>query len=138
MTHKLVHFRSDAREKILRGATAIADAIEAEMKSRKEAFDDAISSAKAAVAEGIVPGRGNYGFDAARGKYVDLTEAGIIDPTKVVRIAFENAVLVASVLLLTEATLTEVPAPKTEHASMGSGRDGSRLLAGSVSLALRI
>ena len=38
-----------------------------------------------------------------------LAEAGIIDPTKVVRIALENAVSVASVLLLTEATLTEVP-----------------------------
>jgi chaperonin GroEL len=54
-------------------------------------------------------GAGNYGFDAARGEYVDLMEAGIIDPTKVVRIALENAVSVASVLLLTEATLTEIP-----------------------------
>ena len=51
---------------------------------------------------------GNFGFDAARGQYVDLVEAGIIDPTKVVRIAIENAVSVAGVLLLTEATLTEV------------------------------
>lgn len=141
---------------------------ESEMKSRKEAFDDAISATKAAVAEGIVPGgglallrtmdalekeiantegdertgllllkraleaparqiaensafdggvvvnemrkgTGNYGFDAARGEYVDLMEVGIIDPTKVVRSALENAVSVASVLLLTEATLTELP-----------------------------
>jgi hypothetical protein len=50
--------------------------------------------------------------DAATGRYVDLGEAGIIDPTKVVRIALENAVSVASVLLLTEATLTEFPEPK--------------------------
>ena len=42
-------------------------------------------------------------------RYVDLFEAGIVDPTKVVRIALENAVSVASVLLLTEATMTEVP-----------------------------
>ena len=120
---------------------------EAEMKSKKEALDDAISATKAAVAEGIVPGgglallraidggraarrstsegdertglqilrraleaptrqlaensatdggvvvnemrrgSGNYGFDAARKTYVDLVEAGIIDPTKVVRVA---------------------------------------------------
>ena len=46
------------------------------------------------------------------GKYVDLVEAGIIDPTKVVRMALENAVSVASVLLLTEATMTEVPEEK--------------------------
>ena len=43
-------------------------------------------------------GQGNYGFDAASGRYVDLAEAGIIDPTKVVRVAPENAVSVASVL----------------------------------------
>jgi chaperonin GroEL len=52
---------------------------------------------------------GAEGFDAARGEYVDLFEAGIVDPTKVVRVALENAVSVASVLLLTEATMTEVP-----------------------------
>jgi chaperonin GroEL len=147
---------------------------EAEMKSKKEALDDAISATKAAVAEGIVPGgglallrcvgavtqeeakcdgdertglqilkraleaptrqiaensavdggvvlarmvegKGNYGFDAGRKEYVDLKEAGIIDPTKVVRIALENAVSVASVLLLTEATMTEIPEDKKER-----------------------
>jgi chaperonin GroEL len=140
---------------------------EAEMKSRKEAFEDAIAATRAAIAEGIVPGgglallraipavdkeaeaasgdertgvlvlrraleaptrqiadnsavdggvvekmrtgSGAFGFDAAKGEYVDLVEAGIIDPTKVLRLALENAVSVASVLLLTEATLTEVP-----------------------------
>jgi chaperonin GroEL len=146
---------------------------EAEMKSRKEALEDAVSSTKAAIAEGIVPGGGltllraiaavereeakcdgdertglrilkraletptrqiaensaldggvvvsrmragggNDGLDAARCEYVDLVEAGIIDPTKVVRLALENAVSVASVLLLTEATLTEIPEPKPE------------------------
>jgi chaperonin GroEL len=148
---------------------------EAEMKSKKEALDDAISATKAAVAEGIVPGgglallrcteavqaeeakcdgdertgiqilkraleiptrqiaensavdggvvvarmlagQGNYGFDAGRKEYVDLVEAGIIDPTKVLRVALENAVSVASVLLLTEATMTEIPETKKEPA----------------------
>jgi len=141
---------------------------EAEMKSKKEALDDAINATKAAVGEGIVPGGGlallrcvaavaaeeskaegdektglqilrralsvptrqiaenssvdggvvvarmlegdgNMGFDAGRNEYVDLVEEGIVDPTKVVRIALENAVSVASVLLLTEATMTEIP-----------------------------
>lgn len=148
---------------------------EAEMKSKKEALDDAISATKAAVAEGIVPGgglallrcieavqgeeakcdgdertgaqilkraleiptrqiaensavdggvvvarmlggQGNYGFDAGRKEYVDLVEAGIIDPTKVLRVALENAVSVAGVLLLTEATMTEIPEIKKEAA----------------------
>ncbi|MEX1060050.1 MAG: TCP-1/cpn60 chaperonin family protein, partial [Methyloceanibacter sp.] len=144
---------------------------EAEMKSKKEALDDAINATKAAVAEGIVPGgglallrcveavdeeemkaegdertgvkilkraleaptrqiaensavdggvvvarmlqgKGNEGFDAGRNEYVDLIAAGIVDPTKVVRIALENAVSVASTLLLTEATMTEIPEPE--------------------------
>ena len=61
-------------------------------------------------------GTGNFGFDAAKGEYVDLVTAGIIDPTKVVRTALENAVSVAGVLLLTEATLTEIPEPEKERA----------------------
>jgi chaperonin GroEL len=140
---------------------------EPEMKSRKEAFEDAISATKAAVAEGIVPGAGlallraidavaaeearaegdektgvrilmraleaparqiaansgidggvavermrggtgGLGLDASTGRYVDLLAAGIVDATKVVRVGLENAVSVASVLLLTEATITEI------------------------------
>ncbi|MGG5890080.1 chaperonin GroEL [Falsiroseomonas sp. HC035] len=59
----------------------------------------------------MLEGTGNRGFDAARKEYVDLVEVGIIDPTKVVRVALENAVSVASVLLLTEATMTELADP---------------------------
>jgi chaperonin GroEL len=153
---------------------------ESEMKSKKDALDDAISATKAAVAEGIVPGgglalircidavgrlesecdgdertgvqclkrvleaparqiaensavdggvvvarmlagTGAAGFDAARKEYVDLFDAGIVDPTKVVRVALENAVSVASVLLLTEATMTEVP--EKEQAPLPEGVD---------------
>jgi chaperonin GroEL len=140
---------------------------EAEMKNRKDAFEDAIAATRAAVAEGIVPGggvallrcapaleselekldgdertglrilrdalevpirqialnsgvdpgvvadrvrsgKGSFGFDAKRLQYVDLNEAGIIDPTQVVRTALENAASVAGTLLLAEATLTDV------------------------------
>jgi len=59
--------------------------------------------------------KGNSGLDASTGKYVDLIEAGIIDATKVVRVALENAVSVASTLLLTEATLTEEREKKAER-----------------------
>jgi chaperonin GroEL len=60
-------------------------------------------------------GTGSLGYDAARGVYCDLFEAGIVDPTKVVRIALENAVSVAGTLLLMEATLTEVKDEKAER-----------------------
>lgn len=59
-------------------------------------------------------GSGAYGLDAARKVYVDLVEAGIIDPTKVVRVALENAVSAASVLLMTEATMTDLPPEPNE------------------------
>jgi chaperonin GroEL len=170
--------REKLRERVAKLAGGVAvirvgAPTESEMKSKKEALDDAISATKAAVSEGIVPGgglallrcadaiskleattegdertgvqilkrallvparqiaensdmdggvvvarmldgKGNFGFDAAHKEYVDLVAAGIIDPTKVVRIALENAVSVASVLLLTEATMTEVPDAKKE------------------------
>ncbi len=153
---------------------------ETEMKNRKEAFEDAISAAKAAAEEGIVPGggvallsaiaaveleekecdgdertgirilkraleiptrqiaensgvdggvvvdkirsaNGAVGFDAALNRYTDLVAAGIIDPTKVVRVALENAVSVASTLLLTEATMTDVPEKHTSPAERSAG-----------------
>ncbi|SCW87579.1 chaperonin GroEL [Rhizobium mongolense subsp. loessense] len=146
----------------------VGAATEAEMKTKKEALDDAIDATKAAVAEGILPGggigllrcsdaltqeearcegdertgvqilkralevpirqiadnssidggvvvakvlegSGSLGYDAERKIYTDMFVAGIVDPTKVVRVGLENAVSVASVLLLTEATMTEIP-----------------------------
>ena len=71
------------------------------------------------VVDKMRSGTDSLGFDAAAGKYVNLIDAGIIDPTKVVRLALENAASVAGVLLLTEATLTEVPEPKPETPSPG-------------------
>jgi chaperonin GroEL len=67
------------------------------------------------VVDRMRSGKGSYGFDASACQYVDLVQAGIIDPTKVVRIGLENAVSVASVLLLAEATLTEEPEEKRKH-----------------------
>ena len=60
----------------------------------------------------------NVGFDAASGNYVDMFEAGIVDPTKVERVAMQNAVSVASLLLTTEATVSDVPADAVTPAPM--------------------
>lgn len=54
----------------------------------------------------------NYGYNALTDEYVDMVEAGIIDPTKVTRTALESAASVASMLLTTEATITEIPDDK--------------------------
>lgn len=85
-----------------------------EVPTRQIAENSAIDGG--VVVARMLEGKGNYGFDAGRKEYVDLIEAGIIDPTKVVRIALENAVSVASVLLLTEATMTEIPETPKERA----------------------
>jgi chaperonin GroEL len=60
-------------------------------------------------------GDNSYGLDASTGNYVDLFDAGTVDAAKVVRIALENAVSVASTLLLTEATLTQERERRTER-----------------------
>jgi chaperonin GroEL len=60
----------------------------------------------------------NIGFDAATGTYVDMFEAGIVDPTKVERVAMQNAVSVASLLLTTEATVSDIPTDKVSAAPM--------------------
>jgi chaperonin GroEL len=68
----------------------------------------------------------NIGFNAATGEYVDMFEAGIVDPTKVERVAMQNAVSVASLLLTTEATVSELKADKTSvsHAPDMGGMGG--------------
>ncbi|MET0660446.1 MAG: chaperonin GroEL [Steroidobacteraceae bacterium] len=86
-----------------------------EAPARQIALNSAVDGG--VVVNKMLESTGNIGFDAARNVYVDLFDAGIIDPTKVVRVALENAVSVASVLLLTEATLTEIPSAKKSPAS---------------------
>ncbi|EFP2486818.1 chaperonin GroEL [Campylobacter coli] len=65
----------------------------------------------------------NTGFDAAKGEYVNMLESGIIDPVKVERVALLNAVSVASMLLTTEATISEIKEDKPAMPDM-SGMDG--------------
>ena len=67
----------------------------------------------------------NRGFDAQTGEYVDMVRAGIIDPTKVVRLALQNAASVAGLLVTTEAMVAEKPKKETPPAMPhGGGMDG--------------
>jgi chaperonin GroEL len=65
--------------------------------------------------------KGDFGFNAATEEYTDLFKAGIIDPTKVVRTALQNAASVASLLLTTETAVVERPKKKAESAGGGHG-----------------
>ena len=68
--------------------------------------------------------KGTKGFNAATGEYEDLAAAGILDPTKVVRTALQNAASIAGLLLTTDAAVTDAPEPKKGAPSMpGGGED---------------
>ena len=58
---------------------------------------------------------GNYGYNAAADRFEDLVTAGVIDPTKVVRCALENAASVATLLLTSDALITEKPTKQTKN-----------------------
>ena len=73
------------------------------------------------VVEKVRQGKGAYGFNAEKGEYEDMLSAGIIDPTKVVRFALQNASSVASLLLTTEAMVAEVPKKKAPAPMPGGG-----------------
>jgi chaperonin GroEL len=61
------------------------------------------------IAQAIREGKDDYGYDARTGEYVNMFKAGIIDPTKVARVAVENACSIAGMILTTEAAVTELP-----------------------------
>ena len=69
-------------------------------------------------------GKGSFGYNAATGEYGDLIEMGILDPTKVTRLALQNAASVAGLLLTTEVMVAEAPKEEHEHASPGGGGMG--------------
>jgi chaperonin GroEL len=76
------------------------------------------------VIEKVKGGKGAFGFNAATEEYEDLVKAGVIDPTKVVRAALQNAASVASLMLTTEALVAERPKKKSPAAGGGHGGGG--------------
>lgn len=77
------------------------------------------------VVNKVNEGEGNYGYNAREDKYEDMVKAGIIDPTKVTRLALENAASIASLLLTTEAVVADEPEPEGAAAPpMGGGMPG--------------
>jgi chaperonin GroEL len=77
----------------------------------------------AVVVDEVEKSKGSRGFNAVNGKFEDLAAAGIIDPTKVVRTALQNAASIAGLLLTTEAALTDMPEPKKSAPPMPGGDD---------------
>ena len=78
----------------------------------------------AVVLEKVRSGEGDYGFNARTEEYENLVDAGVVDPTKVTRSALENAASVASILLTTEAAITDLPEDKADMPAMPPGGMG--------------
>ena len=80
------------------------------------------------VVDAILSHDGAYGYDALNDKYVDMFQAGIVDPAKVTRSALVNAASVASMLLTTEAAVVDIPEEKPEAPAMpGMGGMGGMM-----------
>jgi chaperonin GroEL len=77
----------------------------------------------AVVLDKVKNGKGAFGFNAAKEEYEDLVKAGIVDPTKVVRTALQNAASVAGLLITTEAMIADKPEKKKEAPAMPHGHD---------------
>jgi chaperonin GroEL len=78
----------------------------------------------AVVLAKVKEGKGTYGYNAATGDYGDMLEMGILDPTKVTRLALQNAASVAGLLLTTEVMIAEAPKDEADHAHGAPGGMG--------------
>jgi len=108
----------DADEKV--GVQIVRRAIEEPMRQ----LANNAGAEGALIVEEVKKRKGNEGYDVAKGEYVDLVKAGIVDPTKVTRSALQNAASIAGLLLTTEALVTEVPEKEKAPAMPPGGMGG--------------
>jgi len=105
------------------GVALVARAIEEPLR---QIVENAGMEGSVVVAK-VKEGKGDFGFNAKNDEYQNMYEAGIIDPTKVTRIALENAASVAGLLLTTEATITEIPKEEPAMPAMPGGGMGGMM-----------
>ena len=117
---KAVSALSSSNPDVQAGINIVSKALEAPIRQIVE---------NAGVEGSIVVGKlleksGNFGFNAQTEEYCDMVDAGIIDPTKVVRVALQDAASVASLLITTEAMIAEKPKDKPSMGMPGGGGMG--------------
>jgi chaperonin GroEL len=117
---KLLDKLSGANEDQNVGIRILARAIEEPLRLIVQNAGEDGSVVLAKVREG----KGSFGYNAATGEYGDLIEMGILDPTKVTRLALQNAASVAGLLLTTEVMVAEAPKEEHEHPMPGGGMGG--------------
>jgi chaperonin GroEL len=114
---KAVEKLSSANEDQAQGIRILARAMQEPLRQIvANAGDDA-----AVVLNRVREGKGNFGYNAANGEFGDMIELGILDPTKVTRLALQNAASVAGLFLTTEASIAEAPKEKSRAAGSAAG-----------------
>ena len=114
---KLANLRVSEDEKV--GVRVVEKALEEPLRwiARNAGTDGSV------VLDKVKSNNGAFGFNAATEEFEDLVKAGIVDPTKVVRTALQNAASVAGLLITTEAMIAEKPEKKKEMPPMPHGDD---------------
>jgi chaperonin GroEL len=116
---KAVEKLSGHNEDQAHGIKLLARAMEEPLRQiAANAGDDA-----AVVLNRVREGKGNFGYNAANGEFGDMIELGILDPTKVTRLALQNAASVAGLFLTTEASIAEAPKEKSRTATPSPSGD---------------
>jgi chaperonin GroEL len=90
----------------------------------RQILENAGADGSIIVGKLLEKGDANHGYDAQSGSYVDMIKAGIIDPTKVVRLALQGAASVAGLLITTEAMIADKPEKAAPAAPGGSDMEG--------------
>ncbi|XVJ70431.1 MAG: chaperonin GroEL [Rhizobacter sp.] len=113
---------------VLKGDNADQDAgIKLVLRAVEEPLRQIVANAgeePSVVVNEVLKGSGNHGYNAANSTYGDLVEQGVLDPAKVTRSALQNAASVASLILTTEAIVTELPADKAAPSAPAGGPGG--------------
>jgi chaperonin GroEL len=119
-TLKAINALTGANEEQAAGIKILARAIEEPLRQiATNAGEDA-----AVIVNLVREGKGTFGYNAATGEYGDMIDMGILDPTKVTRLALQNAASVAGLFLMAEASITEIPKPEAHaHAGPPAGMD---------------
>ena len=102
----------------------VGAATETEQKELKLRIEDALNSTRDVIIEKVKTLKEGQGLDATTGEYVDMIEAGIIDPVKVTRSALQNASSIAAMILTTDAVVADKPEKKETMGDMAGGMGG--------------
>lgn len=99
------------------GATIILESLKAPVRqiAQNAGYDGSV------VVDKVLGGSDDFGFNAATGMYESLIKAGVVDPAKVTRSAIQNAVSIASMILITEVVIADIPDKKDDHSAAMQG-----------------